>query len=204
MRAEFLQLARSTWGVSDQCLLSTAMSGEIAPDAPAQSVFWSWTVPSNFPTDFPLVLERLRLQFTTITAFTTPVVADRALAFGLLDGTPSTGSATLRTQLGKAGLSQFGVFNGTVRMAQTAPLALSGDPPAIADSIGVALLAGYGASGATFDRTWRWDGSETSMISLLPGAVVCLYTPFGMDPGGTFVVAVEADIQGLPDNYPVP
>ena len=81
-RSEFIQLARSSYHVSEDGYIVTARSGIIAAAQPALSLLWNWQLP-NAPTFGapPIILERLRLTYTCLTAFTTPVTAGRGLAF---------------------------------------------------------------------------------------------------------------------------
>lgn len=204
-RTELLQLARSSAGTSDNGLILTARTGVIAAAAPAMSIFYATqpSYPSTILDTAPVVLERLRLQYTTITAFTTPVTAGRELALCKIEALPlpvgSRKSAVRKSAL----FGETGGGSGQV-VADTGPLAPVGAAPSLDDVFGRVSLAGYGTAGATFTKEWRWDTGSSQMISVPftdPVAVICTSA---MDAGGTFELVIEVDYQCVPIGWPVP
>ena len=127
-RTELLALTRSSAGVSDDGLIVTSRTGIIAAGAPALSTFWAFepNYGSSILDTFPIVLERLRLQWTCITAFTTPVVAGRELALCLLDVMPSPSGSDHSNHIRKNFLAAGNA--GGASVSTTAPLTI-GTPP---------------------------------------------------------------------------
>lgn len=199
-RSEILSLARSTYGVNEQCTLVSSKSNVIAAAQPALSLFWSMATP-NFLFS-PVILERLRLQFTCVTAFATPVVAGRALAFCTLDGLPSAvGVSNNSSSIRKQTLFSEG-FSAAPLMTSVSNLTPTGAPPDLDDVFAQVSLAGYGTAGAVYEKEWNWNTGSAAMVSLVPGQVIGLFCPAAMDAGGTFELVVEADFQGMPEDYP--
>lgn len=194
-RSELLSLARSTYTVSGNGVVSVAQSGVIAAAVPARSLLWAWAVPTSLP-EFPIVIERLRLQYTCITAFTTPVTAGRSLAFGFI---PTLGAAITgneRNTVRKTNLSH----DTDPVIANTAPV--SADLVATNTLFARMSLAGFGTAGASKDQTWEWTTGSAQMISILAGTLLALTNPVAMDAAGTFEIVVEANLMGVPDGYP--
>jgi hypothetical protein len=198
MRAEVLQLARSTYGVSNNCGRATGTTGEIAAGLAARSILWAWQLPQTLPANQICWLERLRLQWTCINAFTTAPTAGRSLSLVQLTQLPTGGHAG--NTWSKAASGAF----GSCVVATNAALTNGGNVPVASDVIATLSLAGYGSSGASIDKEFRFTGCETAMYELLAGAVIGITNINAMDPGGSFELVVEADVQQLPSNYPIP
>lgn len=202
-RSELIQLARSTYGAAENGFVSTALSLEIAAAAPALSIFWAWQIPTNpaIIGQFPVALERLRLQYHCITAFTDPTTAGRSLAFCKLDALPSGSTSNFRSEKRKSTL-----FGGapTVLITNTGTLTPGGAAPSLNDLFAIANLSALGHEGDVFDHTWEWTTGSTEMIALIPGDVIGLVNPQAMDAAGTFCLAVEAEVQGVPSTLPIP
>ena len=101
MRSEILLLALTTYDTSNACFISTAKSGLIAGAVPARSVLWAWELPASLPSTQRMYLERVRIQFTTITAFTVPVTAGRGLALTRLLTMPTGGAGGVSNRIAK-------------------------------------------------------------------------------------------------------
>lgn len=202
-RSELLSLGRSTYGVDENCLIVTARSGIIAAGAAADSIFWAFepVYPSSI-LHTRIVLERLRLQYTCLTAFTTPVTAGRELAFCTISEMPTGVSGQAVSIVRKEQLFGEGGPASIVRVSNTAPLSYAGDPVDHDNIFARVSLAGYGAAGATFIKEWRWDTGSAAMVNVRADLPVALIAPQAMDAAGTFELVIEADYQSLPTGYP--
>lgn len=203
-RSELLSLGRSTYGVDENCLIVTSRTGVIAAAAIADSIFWAFR--PDYPSsilDTRVVLERLRLQYTCITAFTTPVIAGRELALCTLSQLPTpAGSASSIVR--KEQLFGEGSSAGVALVSNTLPLVYAGDPVDHDDIFARVSLAGYGTAGATFIKEWRWDTGSAAMVNVPTDRPVAIIAPQAMDAAGTFELIIEADYQSLPTGYPDP
>lgn len=202
-RSELLQLARSTSGVSENGVIVTARTGVIAAGAAASSVFWAYQpdYPSTVLDTEPCVLERLRLQWTCITAFGTPVTAGRELALCGLEVMPSSGGSN-HSVVRKQNIFGEGL-GGTTVVSNTAALAI-GTPPDLNRIFGRVSLAGHGASGASLIKEWRWDTGSAQMLQVLRASPVGVICTTAMDAAGTFELVIEAEYQCVPEGWPVP
>lgn len=198
-RSEILQLARTTFGVALDSFVSTASSGVIAAATPARSVLWAWNL-ATLSLPFPIVIERLRLKYTCLTAFTTPVTAGRQLAFGTIAALGATVTGNNRSCVRKSSLAA----------ANTQLPIVANTGPVTADLVDLDTLfarlsiAGAGASGNTVERTWEWNTGSAGMLAALADSILVLTNPVAMDAAGTFEVTVEADVASVPDGYPSP
>lgn len=202
-RSELIQLARSTYGVGTNGFISASLSLDIGAGAAAFSAFWAWQFPNNPALGvFPMVLERLRLQYACTTAFTDPTTAGRSLGFCKVADFPTGGGGTsnFRSQLRKSTLFNGGA-NG-VSISSTSPLGTVPDPSD--HMFAIANLATLGHEGDVFDHTWEWTTGSSQMIALQPGDIIALVCPQAMDAAGTFCIAVEAELQAVPQSLPQP
>lgn len=204
-RSELLQLGRSQYGINENCWLSNAQSGVIAAGAAALSIFWAQRLPNSARGKNPMIVERLRLTYTCLTAFTTPVTASRALAFCVLDSQPSfSGVSNYRSLFRKQGLLDVLGVDGTVACCNTTPFTPGGAAPSIGNVFATLDLTGFGSSGSTVTREWTWTTGSAAMVGLAPDTTIGLIATAAMDAAGTFQITVETDIQSLPTGYPDP
>ncbi len=143
-----------------------------------------------------LFLERLRLQFTTIVAFTTPVTAGRRLSLFRGNGAAASGG-TAMTPVRKS--SAYGSPSevetsqgGDIRIAAAAALTVTGitfeTPP-----IGEMSLVHVGAAGGFFEQLFEFAPTECAPIWLEPGQLLAVRNPVAFDAAGTWQLAVKAD-----------
>jgi hypothetical protein len=204
-RSELIQLSRSSYGVSSNGFIAVSRTGEISAEQPALSLFWAWELPSSTFAAYPCVLERLRLQYTCLTAFTSPVAVGRGLAFVKLTDAPGGGTGTgpvnhvLRKDVLLNSLSGGGILtsNATALEPPTTP-------PSLDDVFAQLSLAGKGNAGDTVDKEWKWTSGDAQMVTLLPGDIIGLMCPSDMDAAGTFELVIEADLQGVQQDLPEP
>lgn len=139
-----------------------------------------------------LYVERVRLQFTTLTAFATPVVAARRL--GLYRGSTAalTDGAALTPVL-KDGSTQDATDDLAVisdaRISTTAALT-PGTFVREANEIDQISLSHVGASGGQHNEVIEFPDPQ----QLLPGELLVVSNQVAMDAGGTFQLQVS--VQG--------
>lgn len=206
-----LQMGRSSRGYrsGENCFRYSGITGEIPADLAANSVLFGMLI-GDANADLPGVeyIERVRLQWTTLTAFTTPIVAGRRLIVtGGSNGLP-TGGTRIRP-FGKSSVnytSMFDSFGGETRIATTASLGgQTGALPALA----TLNLAGSGNAGDTMEAEYTFSGEDTGQLAFARNSLIqanfglCVINPVLMDAGGTWQLVVEVDTCRLPPQYPM-
>lgn len=141
-------------------------------------------------------IERMRVQVTTLTAFTTPVTAARRLALFRGSGAAASGGTAL-TPAAKwtaaAALSQFtAAEGGDARIASTGALTVTGITFETT-SLREMSMAHIGASGAFAEHNLEFSAGESCPIILEPGQLIAIRNPVVMDAAGTFQLAVSVD-----------
>lgn len=136
-------------------------------------------------------LHRLRMQYTTITAYTTPVTAGRRLA--LFRGSLAAASAgTALAAVAHATTDPASEVNaaqgGDVRIATTGALTVTGITFE-ADPLVMWTLSHVGAAGG-FSEVVVERPDEP--IVLQPGQLLAVRNPAAMDAAGTWTLAVTA------------
>jgi hypothetical protein len=149
--------------------------------------------PANSPARAPLQIDAINLAFTTITAFTTPVTAGRALA--LYKGTVAlpTGGANISpiSKWTKNAGADVGIEADVGRISTTATLTVGAFARG-AQQHGLLDLAGFGAAGARVERFYPLTEQQGSII-LEPGELLVVSNPAAMDAAGTWQLAIEID-----------
>lgn len=142
-------------------------------------------------------IERLRVEFTTLVAFTTPVTAGRRLSlFGAqLSGTPTGGTAIVAPmpKHGVSDTSEFSAANGgDIRISSTGTLTVAGTVNA--NPFREMSLAHVGAAGGYREALWEFaSGAESQPIQLDPGQAILIRNPAAMDAAGTWQMSVAVD-----------
>lgn len=202
-----LQLVRGQNGFrpGDCCYRYSASTGVIAAGLAANGVVFGMLAgqPGNGLHGY---IERIRLQYTCITAFGTPITAGRALAIsgptaGGLSFSGGTNVIPFEKGNSPNGASVFTAAAGGQCMIATTG-ALTGPVP---DGIRLATLslAGAGNAGDVVDKTFDFTGDDTAPIAIdaFAGLRLMVYAPQLMDATGTFQLVVEVDTNELPVNY---
>lgn len=177
---------------------ASGTSGIIAAAAGAGAAFWAMRLdPSSSPR---AMIERIRLEYTTLTAFTTPLTAGRRL--GLFRGTSAAASGgTLLPPVQKWTPSQGSEFlnanGGDIRIATTGALTVTGITWE-ANALREMSLAHVGAAGAYREAIWEFHASENHPIVLEPGQLLGIRTIPAMDAAGTFQISVSMDWHEAP------
>lgn len=174
-----------------------ATSGTIAAALAANSSLFAMRLdPSSSRNAF---IDRIRLEFVCIAAYTVPITAGRRLA--LFRGT-STGNATGGTALSPvakhmtADTSEFLTANGgDVRIATTGALTITPytyETQALREF----SLVHVGTAGAFREEVWEFNSSQ--QIQLDAGQVLAVRNPLVMDAGGTWQLSVGVDWHEAP------
>lgn len=140
-------------------------------------------------------VERIRLMFTTIVAFTTPITASRRLAIYRGSGAAASGGTAMvavsKDSTGAA--SECNVAQGgDVRIATTGALTVTGITFET-DPIRTMTLTHVGAAGNYAEMDMEFHASECAPIILQPGQVLAVRNPVAMDAAGTFQLGVNVN-----------
>lgn len=140
-------------------------------------------------------IARIRLEWTTIVAFTTPITAARRLGLYRGAGANTTGGTALapvKRDTGNTTASEFlAASGGDSRIATTA--ALGGTPTWEADPIREMSLVHVGAAGAYREAIWEFSDQTAGPFTLAPGELLGIRNPVVMDAGGTWQLAFTVD-----------
>lgn len=142
-------------------------------------------------------IDRVRLQWTCIAAFTTPVTAGRRLelyrAAATANPSGGTGIAVPPPKNTNYAASEFATAqNGDLRIATTGALTMTGSTFEAAPLRGMSL-AHAGAAGAFFEEVFEFSAGESEQITLQPGQLLAVRTPVAMDAAGTWQLTVSVD-----------
>lgn len=142
-------------------------------------------------------LDQLRLAFTTVVAFTTPITAGRRLAVYRASGVAATGGAALGVVKKKTGAPTSNITSA--RIATNGALGVAGIARE-ADPIFSLDLTSVGAAGARLEAVYEMSPSSANPPpSLQPGELLVVSNPVAMDAAGTWQLGVTAHWQeGLP------
>lgn len=140
-------------------------------------------------------IDRVRLQFTTIVAFTTPVTAGRRLALFRGSGAATSGGTGIATAVRKhtafGAASEFDLANGgDIRIATTAALTVAG-VTFEADPIATMPLVHVGNAGNYTETIFEFAPSESYEVVLEPGQLLAVRCPVAMDAAGTWQLGVN-------------
>lgn len=138
-------------------------------------------------------IDRVRLQYTTIVAYTTPVTGGRRLALFRGSGAAASGGTAIATVAKKDSTGNDSEVEaaqgGDARIATTAALTITGityETNAIAEF----SLVHVGAAGGYCDCVYEATATETAPIILAPGQLIAIRNPAAMDAAGTWVLTV--------------
>lgn len=141
-------------------------------------------------------IERVRLQYTTIVAYTTPVTANRRLAIYRGSGAAASGGTALTTAAQKDSTSSPSECNsaqgGDIRIATTGALTVTGITYETQEFATMPLVH-VGAAGAFLEQVFEFATTESAPIVLQPGQLFAVRNPVAMDAAGTWQLAVRVD-----------
>lgn len=139
-------------------------------------------------------IESLKLRWTTIVAFTTPVTQTRSLVITRGSGAASSGGTSIATATKKDstyGISEFDVASGgDIRIATTGALTVTGITWESVN-LGELTLVHVGAAGNFYEAVYEFS-VRNHEIELNAGEVLGVRVgPSAMDAAGTWSLGVE-------------
>ena len=139
-------------------------------------------------------IDSIRLRFTTITAFTTPVTATRSLVLTRGSGAAAAGGTAIATATPKDTDYAASEFNtavgGDIRISTTGALTVTGITWE-ATNIAECTLVHAGTAGAYYETVYEFS-VRNHPLELHAGQVLGIRVgPSAMDAAGTFVLGVE-------------
>lgn len=139
---------------------------------------------------------RVRLRYTTIGAYTTPLTVGRRLTLQRFSAAAMTGGtaiAAVSPADSSYSGSEFNTANGgDVRIATTAALGVAG---VTFEGLihGTMSLLHVGNAGNYLESLWEWDTAQGGPLVLRPGQGLCVRNPAAMDAAGTWNLGVEVE-----------
>lgn len=138
-------------------------------------------------------IDRVRLQFTCVVAFTSPTTAGRRLALFRGSGAATSGGASMGDAVPKHTTNPASEFDvgsgGDLRIATTGALTATGitwEPSPIA----LMTLSHVGSANNYAETTFEFAASESYEVVLEPGQVLGIRNPAAMDAAGTWQLGV--------------
>ena len=146
-------------------------------------------------------IDRVRLQWTTLVAFTVPVTAGRRLALYRGSGAATGGGTSIpaaNRKWSRSATSEFDVANGgDIRIATTAALTVTGITWET-DPIAMMTVSHVGAAGGFYETVFEFAPSESYEITLEPGQLLGVRNPVVMDAAGTWQLGVNVQWREAP------
>jgi hypothetical protein len=140
-------------------------------------------------------IERIRIMYTTIVTYTTPITASRRLALFRGSGAATSGGAALVPVQKNTTLatSECLIANGgDIRIAATAGLTVTGITYET-DPIRTMSLVHVGTAGNYVESLFEFHAGECAPVVLQPGQLLAIRNPVAMDAAGTWQMAVNVD-----------
>jgi len=174
---------------------ASGMSGTVAAALAAGGTVFSMRNDSG--SSKRVFVERIRLQYTTQVAYTTPLSAIRRLHLvrsTVSSANPSGGTALV--PVAKNSLHTDSECStaggGDCRIATTAALTITGTTWDT-NVIRLCTLGHVGAAGAFLEQVWEFSPSESAPIVLEPGQALGLVAGALFDAAGTWTLGVNVD-----------
>lgn len=168
----------------------TGITGTMAAALGANSAIFTQRLDPSAAGAVCAFIDRIRLTWTTIVAFTTPITAGRRLALFRGSATPNsggTGLVSVRAHNTFSNLSECDTArSGDIRIATTA--ALGGSPSFESDPFRTVALTHVGTAGAYFEKEFEFTPGE---LVLDPGELISVRNPVAMDAAGTWQLTVD-------------
>ena len=186
--------SRVTIGIIGDRYSQGNVTGTIAAALPANSPVYAMR--SSPITSRRVRIHRMRLQWTTIVAFTVPITAGRRLAIFRGAGAATAGGTALGVTSKRDNLSPASqcdaAATGDQRISATAALTVVGIT-FDASPLKVISLSHVGAAGAFFEQVLEFDDDTGGPLILNPGELMAIRCPILMDAAGTWQLAVNCD-----------
>lgn len=149
-----------------------------------------------------LWLDRVRLQWTTLVAFTVPITAGRRIGIYRGSGAAASGGTAIAAAVRKH--TAFGASSeadpangGDLRIATTGALTVAGITFET-DPIATMTLSHLGAAGAYLESVFEFAPSESCEVVLEPGQLLAIRNPAAMDAAGTWQLSVNLQWREAP------
>lgn len=178
------------------------ITGTIAAALGANSSVFAMRLDPAAGASYKAYIERIRLQFTTIAAFTVPVTAGRRLALFRGAGAAASGGTAIAAAAKKDtadGNSQFNSGEGgDMRIATTAALTVTGITFETQELRAMTLVH-VGAAGNFMEQVWEFNATDSGgPIALNQGELLAIRNPAAMDAAGTWQLGVNVDwVEGV-------
>lgn len=141
-------------------------------------------------------IERIRIAYTCLVAFTTPLTAGRRLAVYRGSGAATSGGTAISTVAKKHSISAGSEFEtaqgGDVRIASTGALTVTGITFE-ANEFATFPLVHVGNAGNFFEAVFEFNTNESAPIVLEPGQLMAIRNPAAMDAAGTWQATIRVD-----------
>lgn len=173
------------------------ITGTIAAALAANSAVFAMRLDPAAGSTYKLYVARIRLEYTTIVAYTTPVTAGRRLAVFRGTGAAASGGTAIATAVKKDtadGNSQVNSGEGgDARIATTGALTVTGITFE-SNPVRVMNLIHVGAAGGYTERVFEFNASDAGgELVLNQGELIAIRNPAAMDAAGTWQLGVTVD-----------
>lgn len=164
--------------------------------AAGSTIFAMRNSPTANPSSQMAHIQRIRLMYTTLTAFTTPVTAGRRLELFKGSGAAASGGNAISAANKKVSSESISACDsangGDIRIASTGALTVTGITFE-ATPLDIMTLSHVGASGAYYEKIIDYTGENDQPIELAAGELLAVRNTVQMDAGGTFQLGVMVD-----------
>lgn len=172
----------------------SAKTGTIGAAAAAGAAVFAMRLDPGSPKK--VWIESIRLRWTTVVAFTTPITATRSLVVTRGSGAASSGGTSIPVATKKDSLysaSEFDVaLGGDIRISSTGALTVTGITWESVN-LGELTLIQAGAAGSFYEAVYEFS-VRNHEIEMNPGEVLGIRVgPSAMDAAGTWVLGVEVN-----------
>ena len=140
-------------------------------------------------------IERIRIMYTTIVAYTAPITVGRRLALFRGSGAATSGGTTMVpvSKNSTSAPSECTIAQGgDVRISATAALTITGITYET-DPIRTMSLSHVGNAGNYAETLFEFHAGECAPVVLQPGQLLAIRNPAAMDAAGTWQMAVNVD-----------
>lgn len=180
----------------------SGMSDTLTAAIAANSCFWAMR--SNPTATDKVFIDRIKLAFTTIAAFTTAVTAGRRLALYRGSGANASGGTVVTTNgIVKKSTANYATSNcdpgasGDTRISTTTALTVTGITFET-EPIATMSLTHVGAVGGFVENLWQFNACDNQELILEPGQLLAIRNPAAMDAAGTWQLNVDVNWHEAP------
>lgn len=169
------------------------VTGTMAAALAANSSVFTMRLDPAAGATYKLYVARIRLEWTTIVAFTTPITAGRRLALFRGSAATPTGGTSLTANIAKKDTADGATKVIDARIATTGALTVTGVTYEAGQHRDMSLVH-VGTAGAYSERIWEFNASDAGgEIVLNQGELLAIRNPAAMDAAGTWQLGVDVD-----------